>query len=143
MRVFGFVRVFVLAAVAGLAVFGLRFADAVLGVRAADAPKPQAGTEVAIFAGGCFWCVEADFDKVPGVLSTTSGYIGGAKANPSYEDGSSGGTGHAEAVKIVYDPTMVDLRQAALRVLAQHRSAHAARGSSAISGRSIGRASST
>jgi peptide-methionine (S)-S-oxide reductase len=104
---FGFARVFVLAAVAGLAVFGLRFADTVLGVQAADAPKAQAGTEVAIFAGGCFWCVEADFDKVPGVLSTTSGYIGGSKVNPTYEQVSSGGTGHTEAVKIVYDPAMV------------------------------------
>lgn len=108
MRQFGFARVFVLAAIAGLAVFGLRFADAVLGVRAANPPQAQpAGSQVAIFAGGCFWCVEADFDKVPGVLSTTSGYIGGAKANPSYTEVSSGGTGHAEAVKIVFDPTMV------------------------------------
>lgn len=107
MRSFGFVRVFVLAAIAGLAVFGLRFADTVLGVHAADVPKPQAGSAVAIFAGGCFWCVEADFDKVPGVLSTTSGYIGGRTANPTYAQVSSGGTGHTEAVKIVYDPTMV------------------------------------
>jgi peptide-methionine (S)-S-oxide reductase len=106
MRQFGFVRVFVLAALAGLAVFGLRFADAVIGVRAADAPV-KAGMEVAIFAGGCFWCVEADFDKVPGVLSTTSGYIGGTVANPSYEQVSSGRTGHTEAVKIVFDPAMV------------------------------------
>lgn len=107
MRQFGYLRVFALAALAGLAVFGLRLADTVLGVRAADAPKVQAGTEVAIFAGGCFWCVEADFDKVPGVLSTTSGYIGGRTVNPSYSQVSSGGTGHAEAVKIVYDPAMV------------------------------------
>ncbi|MFM9862448.1 MAG: peptide-methionine (S)-S-oxide reductase MsrA [Micropepsaceae bacterium] len=107
MRTFGFARVFVLAAVAGLAVFGLRFADTIVGVQAADAPKAQAGAAVAIFAGGCFWCVEADFDKVPGVLSTTSGYIGGSKANPSYDAVSSGGTGHTEAVKVVYDPTMV------------------------------------
>jgi peptide-methionine (S)-S-oxide reductase len=107
MKQFGFVRVFVLAAVAGLAVFGLRFADTVLGVRAADAPQAKAGTEIAIFAGGCFWCVEADFDKVPGVLSTTSGYIGGTVANPSYEQVSSGRTGHTEAVKIVFDPAMV------------------------------------
>jgi peptide-methionine (S)-S-oxide reductase len=107
MRQFGFARVFALAVLAGLAVFGVRVADSVLGVRAADVPPVKAGTQVAIFAGGCFWCVESDFDKVPGVLSTTSGYTGGAKVNPSYYEVSAGGTGHAEAVKIVFDPAMV------------------------------------
>ncbi|MBL8779869.1 MAG: peptide-methionine (S)-S-oxide reductase MsrA [Alphaproteobacteria bacterium] len=92
---------------AGLAVFGLRFADIVLGVSAAPQAPAPAGSAVAIFAGGCFWCVESDFDKVPGVLSTTSGYTGGTVANPTYEDVSSGGTGHAEVVKVVYDPQMV------------------------------------
>lgn len=58
---------------------------------------------VATFAGGCFWCTEADFDKVPGVLSTTSGYIGGTLKNPTYEQVSSGKTGHIEAVQIRYD----------------------------------------
>ena len=66
-----------------------------------------AKTEKATFAGGCFWCVEADFDKVAGVISTTSGYTGGRIANPSYEQVSQGGTGHAEAVEIVYDPAKV------------------------------------
>src|SRR5213078_3804776 len=64
-------------------------------------------TAVATFAGGCFWCVEADFDKVAGVISTTSGYTGGRIANPGYEQVSQGGTGHAEAVEIVYDPAKV------------------------------------
>jgi len=60
---------------------------------------------VATFAGGCFWCTEADFDKVPGVLSTTSGYIGGELINPTYDQISSGKTGHIEAVQIHYDST--------------------------------------
>jgi peptide-methionine (S)-S-oxide reductase len=61
----------------------------------------------AIFAGGCFWCVEADFDKVPGVTETVSGYTGGMLADPTYEQVSHGGTGHFEAVRIVYDPAKV------------------------------------
>lgn len=64
-------------------------------------------SEEAIFAGGCFWCMEKPFDEVPGVLSTTSGYIGGNKKNPTYEQVSAGGTGHYEAVKIVYDPKII------------------------------------
>ncbi len=64
-------------------------------------------SKVAIFAGGCFWCVESDFDKVAGVLSTTSGYIGGSAKTASYKTISGGGTGHYEAVKIVYNPDKV------------------------------------
>jgi peptide-methionine (S)-S-oxide reductase len=64
-------------------------------------------TAIATFAGGCFWCVEADFDKIEGVISTTSGYTGGHTANPTYEQVSHGGTGHAEAVAIAYDPAKV------------------------------------
>jgi peptide-methionine (S)-S-oxide reductase len=63
--------------------------------------------ETATFAGGCFWCMESPFDKLEGVISTTSGYTGGHKKDPTYKEVSHGGTGHAEAVKIVYDPKKV------------------------------------
>ena len=68
---------------------------------------PAGRTATAIFAGGCFWCVEADFDKVPGVIATESGYAGGKLQNPTYEQVSAGGTGHAEAVRVTYDPDKV------------------------------------
>jgi peptide-methionine (S)-S-oxide reductase len=68
-------------------------------------------TAKAVFAGGCFWCVESDFDKVPGVLSTTSGYTGGRTLNPTYQQVSSNTTGHAEVVEIVFDPAKVSYAQ--------------------------------
>jgi len=64
-------------------------------------------TKSAIFAGGCFWCVESDFDEIDGVVETVSGYIGGTLENPGYREVSAGGTGHYEAVKITYDPAKV------------------------------------
>lgn len=73
--------------------------------------QPAAPLAKATFAGGCFWCVEADFDKVAGVVSTTSGYIGGTVANPSYQQVSAKTTGHAEAVEIGFDPTKVSYEQ--------------------------------
>ncbi len=75
---------------------------------AAPAPAPRpAQTATAVFAGGCFWCTESDFDHIPGVTETLSGYTGGRVANPTYEQVSAGGTGHIEAVRIVYDPRRV------------------------------------
>jgi peptide-methionine (S)-S-oxide reductase len=65
----------------------------------------------AYFAGGCFWCMEEAFEKVEGVLSATSGYMGGTVANPSYEEVSAGRTGHAESVEVVYDPDRVSYQK--------------------------------
>jgi peptide-methionine (S)-S-oxide reductase len=67
--------------------------------------------ETATFAGGCFWCVQHDFDQVPGVVSTTAGFTGGSKVNPTYEEVSSGKTGHVEAVQVVYDPAKVNYQE--------------------------------
>lgn len=67
-------------------------------------------TETALFAGGCFWCMESDFEKLPGVLNVISGYTGGHVANPDYRQVSAGGTGHAESVKIVYDPDKISFQ---------------------------------
>ena len=74
---------------------------------AASAATKQDGTSVAIFAGGCFWCMEPPYDKLDGVLSTTSGYTGGSEVNPTYKQVASGRTSHREAVRIEYDPKRV------------------------------------
>jgi peptide-methionine (S)-S-oxide reductase len=80
-----------------------------LSVASAQAPPPK--TAIATFAGGCFWCVEEAFEKVPGVLSAVSGYTGGNVANPTYKQVSSETTGHAEAVRVTYDPGKVTYEQ--------------------------------
>ncbi len=93
---------FALIAVIGMTSFAL--------VQAQSTPSAKAipaKVAVAVFAGGCFWCMEGPFDVLDGVVSTTSGYIGGTKKDPTYQEVSSGSTGHTEAVQIVYDPAKV------------------------------------
>lgn len=84
------------------------------GVTSSAAPKTApapSNLATAIFAGGCFWCMEKPFDEIPGVVATTSGYTGGTLANPTYEQVGRGGTGHFEAVKVTYDPTRVSYQK--------------------------------
>jgi peptide-methionine (S)-S-oxide reductase len=76
-------------------------------VHAAAPSSRSTPTAKATFAGGCFWCMEPPYDELEGVISTISGYIGGSKKNPTYEEVSAGTTGHAEAVQITYDPTKI------------------------------------
>src|ERR1039457_2324253 len=85
---------------------------ALMSVPAVLAAEPSGGgagknLATAPFAGGCFWCMQPPFDKLDGVVSTTAGYTGGRTANPTYEEVSSGSTGHAESVMVVYDPARV------------------------------------
>ena len=95
-----------LTVTAGLAAMTLAFLSS---AGAEDRPADAASKRLssAVFAGGCFWCVEADFDKVTGVIDTVSGYTGGNVANPTYEQVSHTDTGHYEAVKVTYDPDVV------------------------------------
>jgi peptide-methionine (S)-S-oxide reductase len=92
--------------VLGSALFGILFSAAT--ITPVSAPRR---TETATFAGGCFWCMEPPFDKLKGVRSTTSGYIGGRMKNPTYEAVSRGGTGHAEAVQVLFEPEKISYTQ--------------------------------
>lgn len=83
-----------------------------------DARPPASPTRAtAVFAGGCFWCTESDFDKVPGVLATVSGYTGGKLPKPTYQQVSAGGTGHIEGVRVTYDPRRVSYAQLVRKLL--------------------------
>jgi peptide-methionine (S)-S-oxide reductase len=87
----------------------IRFIAIALAIAAATPALAQTAppTTVATFAGGCFWCMEPPYDKLPGVVSTTSGYMGGTVKNPTYDQVSGGRTGHTEVVQVVYDPAKV------------------------------------
>ena len=97
--------------------FGLMLSSGLilLVVGFSNVPRPSVAESgepaKAYFAGGCFWCMEEVFEKVDGVIATVSGYMGGTVQNPSYEDVSSGRTGHAESVEVLYDPSKVTYNQ--------------------------------
>jgi peptide-methionine (S)-S-oxide reductase len=100
------------SAAALLTLAGCGGGDDVAAQATAAAPPPQAaaradGLAEATFAGGCFWCMEPPYDELEGVKETIAGYTGGRTANPTYDEVSKGGTGHAEVVRIVYDPAVV------------------------------------
>jgi peptide-methionine (S)-S-oxide reductase len=98
----------------GLLTAGLFLAGTLAPARSAVAGvPPQSGAKLATatFAGGCFWCMEHPFDSLNGVVSVTSGYTGGTKSHPTYEEVSSGGTGHAESVQVVYDPAKISYQK--------------------------------
>ena len=98
---------FFLSVVTLIAVVGCQRSDIVQQRAGNDMTKEDAMTRKATFAGGCFWCTEADFEKLPGVVKVISGYTGGTKENPTYEEVSSGTTGHVEAIQVYYDPSKI------------------------------------
>jgi peptide methionine sulfoxide reductase msrA/msrB len=105
----------------------LLFGAIIAGYQYADSQKSEKGTTmnnessypIATFAGGCFWCVESDFEKVDGVVKAISGYTGGDSPNPTYQEVSAGGTGHVEAVQVYYDPAIIPYKEL-LDVFWQH-----------------------
>jgi peptide-methionine (S)-S-oxide reductase len=97
--------------VPGLLMVSALLAAVVEAARNNDAPAEGSRLAKATFAGGCFWCMEHPFDSLEGVVSVTSGYTGGTKKNPTYQEVSTGATGHAESVQIGYDPAKIDYRK--------------------------------
>ncbi len=100
-----------IAAVAALALAACSQGEPAAGAPAAPAGVDSGRREVALFAGGCFWSVESNFEHMPGVVSAVSGFAGGTVANPSYEQVVRGGTGHLEAVQVTFDPARITYRQ--------------------------------
>jgi peptide-methionine (S)-S-oxide reductase len=96
-----------IAALGSLAFFALGNGAAGASARRAGDPAPTALQKVALFAGGCFWSMQKAFDGIAGVVSVTAGYSGGKATNPSYEQVETGATGHAESVKVIYDPDKI------------------------------------
>ena len=103
-------RLIVMFLAVALAVLGLTSLSA---AQPASPVQPKAGASLAkaTFAGGCFWCMEPPFERLKGVVSVTSGYTGGVKLDPTYEEVSAGGTGHRESVEVLYDPRQVSYAQ--------------------------------
>jgi peptide-methionine (S)-S-oxide reductase len=97
--------------VPGLLVISALLASAVEAAGKGDPPAEGPKLAKATFAGGCFWCMEHPFDSLEGVVSVMSGYTGGTKKNPTYQEVSAGGTGHTESVQIVYDPAKIGYRK--------------------------------
>ena len=96
-----------LTILAGFVLLGLVSSNGEQSEKSSAVDEAHSGLARATFAGGCFWCVEADFEKVNGVVEVISGYTGGRTENPTYEEVSSGKTGHVEAVQVIYDPGKV------------------------------------
>ncbi len=98
---------------AGLIAGGVALLCFALGVAALREGEPGGGarSQRAVFAGGCFWCMQSAFDRLEGVISTAVGYTGGTVENPTYEQVCSGGTGHVEAIEIIFDPARIGFRE--------------------------------
>ena len=100
-----------LIAVSGIRSLGFGYSKGKENEKNSTAMGEYAGLPRATFAGGCFWCVQSDFEKVKGVVKVIAGYTGGHTENPTYEEVSAGGTGHVEAVQVIYDPARVSYEQ--------------------------------
>ena len=94
-----------------LSLIGLAAVPVTMPMATQTAAAQSAATASVVLAGGCFWCIESDFEKIPGVLEATSGFSGGTVANPTYKQVVAGGTGHYEVVKVDYDPAQVSFAQ--------------------------------